>query len=74
MNDTSSCWREDTRLPVSEPYSRMAVKCPAWRVRNGEGDNSWLAGKDPVVNEVKGTHAAVVACLLGGRRDREEVE
>jgi hypothetical protein len=74
MNDTSSCWRADTRLPVSELYSRMAVECPAWRVRNGEGDNTWLAGKDPVVNEVKGTHAAVVACLLGGRLDREEVE
>ena len=25
MNDTSSGWREDTRLPVAEPYGRMAI-------------------------------------------------
>ena len=29
MNDTSSCWREDARPPVGEPYGRMAVECPA---------------------------------------------
>ena len=74
MNDTSSCWREDTRLPVSEPYSRMAVECPALRIGNGEGHNTWVAGKDPVVNGIKRTHPVVVACLLGGRPDREEVE
>ncbi len=74
MNDTSFRWREDTRLPVGEAYGRMAVECPALRVGNGEGDNTWMAGKDPVVNEVKGTDPAVVAYLLGGRHDREEVE
>ena len=74
MNDASSCWREDTRLPVGERYGRMAVECPASRVGNGEGDNTWMAGKDLVVDEVKETDPAVVACLLGGRRDREEVE
>ncbi len=74
MNDTSSCRREDTRLPVGEPYSRMAVECPALRVGNGEGDNAWTARKDPVVDEINGAHPAFVACLLGGRPDREEVE
>src|SRR5690349_17551877 len=33
-----------------------------------------MAGKDPVINEIKETHAAVIACLLRGRLDREEVE
>ena len=74
MNDTSSCWREDIRLPVGEPYGRMAVQCPAWRVGNGQGDNTRRAGKNPVIDEVKETDPAVVACLLGGRPDREEVE
>jgi hypothetical protein len=74
MNDTSSRWREDTRLPVSEPYGRMAVECPALRVGNGEGDNTWMAGKDAVIGEVEGTDPAVIASLLGGRPDREEVE
>src|SRR5712692_1090063 len=74
MNDTSSCWREDARLPVGEPCSRMAVECPASRVGNGERDNAWTARKDPVVDEINGTHPAVVACLLCGRPDREEVQ
>ncbi len=74
MNDTSFCWREDTRLPVGEPYGRMAVECPALRVGNGQGDNTRRAGKDPVIDEVKGTDPAVVAHLPGGRRDREEVD
>jgi len=33
-----------------------------------------MAGQDPVVDEVKGTNPAVVACLSGGRPDSEEVE
>jgi hypothetical protein len=74
VSDTSSCWREDTRLPVSEPNGRMAVECPALRVGNREGDNTWVAGKDPVVDEVKGTHPAPVSCPLGGRPDREQVD
>jgi hypothetical protein len=74
MNDTSACWREDACLPVGEPYGRMAIECPALRVGNGEGDNTWRAGKDPVIDKVEGTDPAVVACLLGGRPDREEVE
>ena len=74
MNDASSCGRDDTRLPVGEPYSRMAVECPALRVGNWEGDNAWTAGKDPVVDEINGTHPAGVACLRGGRPDREEVQ
>jgi hypothetical protein len=40
MNDTSSGGRDDTRLPVGEPYIRMAVECPALRVGNWEGDDS----------------------------------
>ena len=28
MNDTSSCGREDARLPVGEPYGRMAAEYP----------------------------------------------
>jgi hypothetical protein len=74
MNDTAPCWREDTRLPVGEPHGRMAVECPALRVGNGEDDKTWRAGKDLLIDEVKGTDPAVVACLLGGRPDREEVE
>ena len=74
MNDTSSGRREDTRLPVGEPYGRMAVECPALRVGNGQGDNTRKAGKDPVIDEVNGTDPAVVAYLLHGRRDREKVE
>jgi hypothetical protein len=74
VNDTSACWDEDARPPVGEPESRMAVECPARHVGNGERDNTWTAGKDPVVDEVKGTHAAVIACLLGGRPDREQVQ
>ena len=74
MSDASSCWREDTRLPVGKPYGRMAVECPALRVGNGEGDNAWRAGKDLVIDEVKGTDPEVVACLLGGRPDGIEVE
>lgn len=74
MNDASSCRREDTRLPVGELYGRMAVEYPALRVGNWEGDNTWLGRKDPVIDGVKGTDPAVVPRLLGGRRDREEVE
>ena len=74
MSEASSCWREDTRLPVGEPYRRMAVECPALRVGNGERDHAWTAGKDPVVDEVNGTYPTVVARFRGGRPDREEVD
>src|ERR1700733_12081397 len=59
MNDTSSRWREDPRLPVGKLYGRMAIEGPAWRVGNGKGDNPWTAGKDPVIDEVNGTDPAI---------------
>src|SRR5712691_766393 len=74
MNDTPSCWREDTQLPVGEPYSRMAVECPALRVGNGERDKAWAAGKDSVVDEINRTHPAIVASLLGGWPHKEDVQ
>lgn len=74
MSDTPSGWREDARLPVGEPCSRMAVDRPALREGNGEGDDAWMTRKDTVIDGVKGTHATVVARLPGGRLDREKVE
>jgi len=30
VNDASSCWREDPRLPVGELHRWMAIERPTW--------------------------------------------
>jgi hypothetical protein len=74
MSDTAFGRRANTRLPVCEPFSGMAVERPAAGVGNGDGDHTRTAGKDAVTGGAEGTDPATVPYLGGGRSDGVYVE